>query len=166
MGIKIAGRFSFHPAYVSFCYARSFLLIFINLQSSSSTSSVGFRSSIYAFRAFITSVIYSLISLLSMVKYRFTSLNFIIKTSVLLYLLQLYGGFYDHTNVRFICYLASRLLLRSGSSASSPRSPSTSSLSLLSISSKVLSSARRADFVFSSSSCGNGFCDSALAFSS
>ena len=85
MGIKIAGRFSFHPAYVSFCYARSFLLIFINLHSSSSTSSVGFRSSIYAFRAFITIEIYSLISLLSMVKYRFTSLNFIEKTSVLLF---------------------------------------------------------------------------------
>lgn len=166
MGIKIAGRFSSHPACVSFRYARSFLLIFINLQSSSSTSSVGFRSSIYAFRAFITSEIYSLISLLSMVKYRFTSLNFIIKTSVLLYLLQLYRGFYDYTNVRFICYLASRLSLRSGSSASSPRSPSTSSLSLLSISRSVFSSARRADFVFSSSSCGNGFCDSALAFSS
>lgn len=99
MGIKIAGRF-FHPAYVSFRYTRSFLLIFINLHSSSSTSSVGFCSSIYAFRAFIPSVIYSLISFLSMVKYRLTSLNFIIKTSVLLYLLQLYEGFCNFSKVR------------------------------------------------------------------
>ena len=94
MGIKIAGRFSFHPAYVSFCYARSFFLIFISLQSSSSTSSVGFRSSIYAFRAFITSVIYSLISLLSMVKYRFKfhhkTLRTLVSTTIIQRFLRLY----------------------------------------------------------------------------
>ena len=69
------------------------------------------------------------------------------------------------TPVAPIHYLASRLLLRSSSSASSPRSPSTSSLSLLSISSKVLSSLSHAVFTLSSSSCGNGFCTSTLAFS-
>ena len=46
---------------------------------------------------------------------------------------------------------------RAGASASSPTSPSTISFSCLSIFSRMFSSSRRADFVFSSSSWGNGF---------
>ena len=54
----------------------------------------------------ITWLMYLLISSLEIVKWRFIFLNFIEKTSVSLFLPQLYEGFFISANVRFIyCYL-------------------------------------------------------------